>query len=74
MKRIIAPFAMIALSIAQAQDGFDYEAEGINDSASNETRELCIAMVGWALPTAGVVNGYFDETPNVLLHAHTIRA
>ena len=53
---------------AQAQ-----ENQGIGDSASNDTRELCIAMVGWALPAVGAVDGLFEEMPDMLIHAHTIR-
>ena len=72
--RAIMALGALTLSPSIAQEALDFEAAGINDVGSNETRELCIAMVGWALPEVGAVDGYYDEVPDILIHAHTLRA
>ena len=83
MYRLYTPITLI-LSLfaagASAQsltDGLDYEADGINDYASNETRAACITYFAPALMAAGYIQSREEidiSDGNLMINAHTGRA
>ena len=73
---ILSLFAAGALAQAPSE-GFNYEADGINDYASNDTRALCIDGFAPALIAAGYIKSREEidiSDGNLMINAHTGRA
>lgn len=73
--RILAAAVLALTQLLAVGQEFNYEQEGIEDFASNDTRALCVSMLVPALVATGHLEPNTEpDFSTMMINAHTARA